>query len=585
MADPLILRTPQGDEQLDLVDFETRVRRGELLPSALVRHPVFTGDRFVPAGELELYRRLHEPRRAHFTRVFSLWRFPWLTFVLIFLNLAVFLATTGGGQMELDAMVRFGAKVGPLVADLGQVWRLLTANFLHRDWVHLSLNMFVLFQVGGALENTYRALDYLWLLVFTGLSTMATSLLFNHAVTIGASGMVFGCLGAMVAFGLKYKSVLPARYRRILGDGAIPTVLGLLLIGLTSKGVDNWAHIGGLVAGVAVGALVRPELLVDRRVAPSPVLRALPTLGLVSLALFGQWALEQTLPSMRIERDDDFGLSMPIPRGWKRGANPLGSLAWYNGLPGVGRASVAGEAVEAPEGADLTLEAARFVEERLSGSALGPNVIAVEIEKPEAGRVGDRDAVRVSALITEAKGNTRLKAWFIARGSLVFQLVFLWPDGLERYGAIADEMAQGLRFVERKALRVARGEALVFPNSPAALARLGIALREEGAVAPAVEALQAAVRGAPDVVRWRVALSRALMDQGEVERACQAAHDALAYDELDPGALEADARCELGRGNTRRALERLEEARAAVPGDERLKAAAKKLRASVSELK
>jgi hypothetical protein len=379
--------------------------------------------------------------------------------------------------------------------------------------------------------------------------------------------------------------VLPPRYRRVLGDGAIPTVLGLLFIGLTSKGVDNWAHIGGLLAGVATGVVVRPELLVDRRLAASPIARALPTLGLVALALFGQPALEGMLPLMRLEHDDDFGLSMPIPRGWKRGANPLGSLAWYNGLPEAGRASVAGEAVEAPEGVDLTLEAARFVSTRLSLPALGSNVLAVKVEKPEPGRVGERDAVRVSALITETKGNVRLKAWFISRGALVFQLVFLWPEGLERYGAIADEMAQGLRLVEPRALRVARGEALVFPNSPTTLARLGTALWEQGELAPAVEALTAAVRGAPDVVRWRVTLARALMDEGEVEGACQAAHDALAYDGVDPGALEADARCELSRGHARRALERLEAAQAGAPGDERLKAAATKLRAAARELK
>ncbi len=136
-------------------------------------------------------------------------------------------------------MVRSGGKVGPLVKDLGDLWRLLTANVLHRDALHLGLNMFVLFNVGGALENTYRTLDYLWLLVFTCIATMTTSLLLNDAVTIGASGMVFGCLGGVVAFGLKYRSVLPARYRSILGDAAIPSVLGLLLIGIRSPGVDN----------------------------------------------------------------------------------------------------------------------------------------------------------------------------------------------------------------------------------------------------------------------------------------------------------------------------------------------------------
>jgi len=586
MADPLTLRTPLGDEQLDFADFEVRVRRGELPPDTLVRLPAVTGDRFVVASELELYRRLHEPRRAHFTRSFSLFRFPWLTAAFILVNLSVFLATAEGGRLELDGMVRFGAKVGPLVADLGQLWRLLTANVLHRDWVHLGLNMFVLIQVGGALENTYRTLDYVWLLVFSGLSTMATSLLLNEAVTIGASGMVFGCLGALLAFGLRYKSVLPTRYRRVLGDAAIPTVLGLLFIGVTSKGVDNWAHFGGLLAGVLTGLFTRPALLTDHPKAWwQPALRSLPTAGVLAALWLVPWALEGVLPVMRVEHDDEYGLSMPVPRGWKRGANPMGTLAWYNGLPEAGRASVAGEAIEAPEGADARAEAARFVSERLTTGSLGPGVVSLEAQAPQPGRIGERDAVQVSVLITKPGGVERLKAWFVPRGGVVFMLVFHWPEGLARYGAIADEMAAGVRFVEPRALRLARGEALFFPNSPGAMARLGLALAQEGDLRGAVEALQVAVRGAPDVVRWRVALSRALLDDGEVAAACQAASDALSYDGFDAGALEADARCELSRGNARRALARLEEAQAAAPGDERLKAAATKLRASLADFK
>ncbi len=584
MADPVTLRTDAGDEHLDLAEFEARVRRGEVSPNALVKVPGLTHDAFVPAASLELFRRLLEPKRAYFSRAFSLVKFPWLTSALILLNLAVFFATANNGAMELDAMVRFGGKVGPLVTDLGEVWRLFTANFLHKDALHLGLNMFVLFNVGGALENTYRTLDYLWLLVFTGIATMATSLLLNDAVTIGASGMVFGCLGGVVAFGLKYRSLLPTRYRTILGDAAIPTVLGLLLIGITSHGVDNWAHVGGLMAGLATGALMRPRLLTDaRRFWWEPALRALPSLGVLAVVFFGQTLFFGTLlPTLRVERDDGYGISMPVPRAWGRGANPLGSLAWYNGLSGLGRASVAVEAVEMPEGADAQAQAQRFVAEKLVPGALGPDVLSVKAEALEPGRVGDRDAMRVRATIDETTGATKLLAWFIPRGTLVFQVVFVWPASFPRYGAVAEQMLAGLRFDEPRSLRLVRGEALIFPNSPPALARLGQAMLDQGDALPAADALSAAVRGSPSAFEWRVSLSRAWLAAGDVERACAAASDALAYEPDDASVLEAAARCELARGNPQVALDRLEQARAAAPTDERLKAAERRLRATLA---
>ena len=586
MAGHVTLRTDAGDEHLDLPEFEARVRRGEVSPQSLVCLPAVTGEAFVPACELEIYQRLHKPKLAYFSRAFSLTRFPWLTSALILLNVAVFLFTAGGAQMELDDMVRYGGKVGPLVRDLGELWRLFTANFLHRDALHLGLNMFVLFNVGGALENTYRTLDYLWLLVFSGIATMGASLLLNDAITIGASGMVFGCLGGVVAFGLKYRSLLPSRYRSILGDAAIPTVLGLLLIGLTSQGVDNWAHIGGLLAGILTGAFMRPRLLTDaRRFWWEPALRAAPSLAILALVFFGQPIFfGNALPVLKPERDDAFGLSVPVPRGWVRGADPLGSVAWFNGLSGLGRASFAAEAVEMVEGADAPAQAQEFVDERLSPRSLGAEVLDVKAEKPETVRVGDRDAVRVKATIEQTSGDTRVMAWFVPRGTWVYQLVFLWPAELPKYAQVVDQMMAGVRFVEPRTLRVVRAEALLFPNSPQALAQLGQALLEQGEALPAADALTAAVRVDPSSVSTRVLLGRAWLAAGEVERGCEATQAALTYDPDDANALEADARCELAQGHPRRALERLEKARAAAPNDERLKAAESKLRATLPEL-
>ncbi len=581
------LRTDAGDEDLDLEDFEARVQRGEVSPQSLVRLPAMTGPNFVPACELEIYQRLHQPRRAYFRRAFSVSRFPWLTSGLILINVAVFLATAENGELSLDAMVRDGAKVGPLIFDLGEVWRLFTANFLHHDAMHIGLNMFVLFNVGNVLENTYRTLDYVWLLVFTGIATMTTSLFLNEAVTVGASGMVFGCLGGVLAFGLRYRSQLPPLYRSLLGDAAIPTVLGLLLIGITSQGVDNWAHLGGLGAGIATGAVLRPRLLAEARTFWwEPALRAAPSLGVLTVVFLGQTLFfGQVLPRWRLERDDSFGLTMPVPSGWNTGADPLGAVAWYNGLSSSGRASLAAQALEMPEGADVHEAARRFIDERLKPRELGDDVMSVQASAPEPWRVGDRDGLRVRVAVHETTGTRRLVVYFVPRGTLVFQLAAEWPSGFPRYGQVSEWMVQGLRFTEPRALRLVRGDALLFPNSPDALARLGLALLEQGEAAAAAEALAAAVRGAPAIVPYRVALARAYLGAGEVERACEASLAALTYAADDAQALEAEARCELARGHPRRALERLGQARAAAPTDERLKEAETKLRATLPEFR
>lgn len=588
MSQPLTLRTETGDEHLDLLEFEARVRKGEVSPQSLVRLPAVTGESFVAAAELELFRSLHEPKRAHFARAFSLTRFPFITSGIILLHLSVFLYTARNGPLDLDEMVRFGAKAGPLILDLGQLWRLFTANFLHRDALHIGLNMFVLFNVGGVLENTYRTLDYLWLLVFTGIATMTTSLFLSDAVSLGASGMVYGCLGGVVVLGIKYRTLLPSRYRRVLGEAAIPTVLGLFLIGVTSKGVDNWAHVGGLLAGVTTATFMKPRLLTEVKRWWDPALRALPSLTVLLVVFFGQPLFGAWLPRMHVEHSDEYGISVPVPKGWTYGADPLGTLSWFNGLPGAGRANFAAEAEEVGEGLgaeEVQAYAKRFADERLDPRVLGPDVMRVISDPPVPVRIFDRDALKLSAHYDKPNGTTMLEAYFVPRGALIYQLVFTWPEDFPRYRRVAEQMAFGVHFDEVKSLRQARAQALLFPNSDAALAQLGTALRLQGEPLQAADVLTAAVKAEPASARYRRELALSWLQAGDIERACEASGAAVLYAPEDPQALEVDARCELARGHLERALERLQAARVLAPRDERLRAAEQKLSSEVSKLR
>lgn len=577
----MTVRTEVGDEHLDLAEFEQRIARGEISPQSLVNWPAVTGAAFVPAAELELYRKLLVPRRAWFARAFSVARFPWMTAALILLNLSVYLWTAREGPLDPDAMVRFGGKVAPLVEDLGQLWRLFTANFLHRDALHIGLNMFVFFIVAGALENTYRTLDYFWLLVVSGLATMTASLFLTDAITVGSSGMVYGALGGVVVFGLKYKSILPPLYRRVMSEAAIPTVLTLLLIGLTSPGVDNAAHLGGLLAGVLTAPFLRPRMLLEPARWWSPALRALPSLALVLLMAFSETVWGGALPRLSLDRHDGWGISVAVPQSWKPGAHRLGQLAWFNGLPGLGRATFSIGTAHMPEGADAQRQAALFIDEALEPRALGADVLKVTHQPPVAARMAERDAVRVRAAFEEPHGDTQVEAWFVPRGDWVYQVVFTWPAEFPRYGRVVEQMAQAVRFDEPKELRQARAEVLLFPNAPAALARLGENLGALGEKGPAAEALKMAVRNEPSNAGYRVELAEALLAVGDVDQGCEASRAAVLYAPEDPRTLEADARCEIARGRPKLALERLRRALVLSPRDARLKAAEARLAAEV----
>ncbi|WP_244239110.1 rhomboid family intramembrane serine protease, partial [Corallococcus carmarthensis] len=143
----------------------------------------------------------------------------------------------------MDALIHWGAKSGPLVTDAGQGWRLLSANLLHRDALHLGLNLLVFAGVGTAVERSCRWWDYVALLAVSGLATMAGSLWWSPAVSVGASGWVFGCVGALLVLGRRARNGPGARYRWFSGENALPTVLVFLWLGWTSVGVDNAGHL------------------------------------------------------------------------------------------------------------------------------------------------------------------------------------------------------------------------------------------------------------------------------------------------------------------------------------------------------
>ncbi|MGA9526281.1 MAG: rhomboid family intramembrane serine protease, partial [Myxococcaceae bacterium] len=343
-------------------------------------------------------------------------------------------------------------------------------------------------------------------------------------------------------------------------------------------------HVGGFAAGVLVAPFLRPRLLADS--VPSwwePTARAVPSLLLLVGILYGRVLLVDLLPPLRLERDDAWGLSVPVPSAWRPGANRFGQLAFFNGLPGVGRATFAAGASVGEDAPDVEDWAERFIEEQLQPGVLGPHVLRVSHHAPVAARIGDRDALLVRADVDERFGRTKLLAWFVPRGNVMYQLVFSYPEAYPRYAHVIEKMVEGIRFGEPRELREARAAALLFPNASWALGRLGSVMQTLGEPHAAADLLSAAVRAEPGAVTWRAQLARALLQSGEIEAGCRAARDAVLYGPQDAQALEAAARCELARGNPVAAMERLSEALKSAPNDARLLRARDALRVTMEQ--
>lgn len=183
----------------------------------------------------------------------------YVTGIIIALNVIYFLYLEIAGSSENNAfMIEKGAMFAPLVVEQGEYYRLLTSVFMHFGINHLLNNMLVLFVLGDNLERALGKVKYLIFYLLCGVGANVFSLMFNLGdsgrlvVSAGASGAIFGVVGGLVY------AVLVNRGR--LEDLSTAQLMILIMFtlyhGFTSAGIDNAAHIGGLIIGVLLGAIL-----------------------------------------------------------------------------------------------------------------------------------------------------------------------------------------------------------------------------------------------------------------------------------------------------------------------------------------
>jgi len=214
-----------------------------------------------------------------------------VTVVLIVANLVVFVAmlATGGsvGNTFQSSLFQNGALVGALVGH-GDWWRLFTATFLHASFIHVALNMFVLWVIGTVVEQALGSWRFILIYLVSGLAGSAGALLIplSHSggqftmqynpfvATVGASGAIFGIMGSLL--------VLEYLQTGSLAGQAMAMIVVNLVIGFAVPNISIGGHLGGLIGGIlATYALVRTRYRRPNFIGPAMVV----LVGVLSVAL------------------------------------------------------------------------------------------------------------------------------------------------------------------------------------------------------------------------------------------------------------------------------------------------------------
>jgi rhomboid protease GluP len=198
---------------------------------------------------------------------------PRAAWVLLVLNIAIFIVpeVLGLSRFVLD----LGDKDNAAIL-AGQYYRFVTAMFLHANFTHIGFNAFALYSLGLDVERFYGTPRFLAIYFLAGLGGSLASYALSPNDSVGASGAIFGLIGALGAFFYRSRRLFGEMSRQQLGSLIFVTLINLG-IGFTTPQIDNFAHLGGLFVGGVAGLLLTPTLGVNiQRMPPVIERRTLP---------------------------------------------------------------------------------------------------------------------------------------------------------------------------------------------------------------------------------------------------------------------------------------------------------------------
>ena len=167
---------------------------------------------------------------------------PYITYALLVINTIIFFLVHWNPQL-LNNLV--------LLKNINsEYYRIITAAFTHYDIFHLLFNMYALYVIGSQIESFFGKKKYMIIYLFSIITSGLMSITFmpNNGASLGASGAIFGLFGSLIYFGYHYRLYLGT----VLRSQVIPLIIFNLLLGFMITGVDNAAHIGGLIGGILI---------------------------------------------------------------------------------------------------------------------------------------------------------------------------------------------------------------------------------------------------------------------------------------------------------------------------------------------
>lgn len=211
----------------------------------------------LPRHLSQAVRQMSEDRN-HFARsLFQVTPKAFVTPLILTANVAVFAAmvVTGAGIMEpkISDLIRWGANFGPLTF-AGEWWRIVTNTFVHIGLIHIGLNMWVFNNIGRLVERIYGNIPFLLIYLGAGITGSLASLCTHpETVSAGASGAIFGLYGALIGYSLRQKHAIPRTVLKELQSSSLGFVAYNVIFGFSIAGIDNAAHLGGLLGGAVLG--------------------------------------------------------------------------------------------------------------------------------------------------------------------------------------------------------------------------------------------------------------------------------------------------------------------------------------------
>lgn len=191
--------------------------------------------------ENKVYDKTFRPKKIIFTNILI------AACIIMFVITCIIDGIGALSGVTVASAIKLGANNVQLL-QAGEIWRLLTHAFLHSSIMHLAINMYSLYVLGRQIETFMGKWKFLIIYLVSAITGGLLSAVLGSetVVSVGASGAIFGLAGALLYFGYHYRNYLGTAIKKQI----FPVIVMNLIIGFMSTGIDNFAHIGGILGGI-----------------------------------------------------------------------------------------------------------------------------------------------------------------------------------------------------------------------------------------------------------------------------------------------------------------------------------------------